>query len=52
MLKNLKCADCGSEFSANTKNVNECGMVFDIQCPKCHSWEVDIHNDTVEQILE
>ena len=51
MKKNMKCEDCENTFTANTENVNEEGMVLDVQCPNCHSWEVNIYNDKVEQIL-
>jgi len=51
MIKNLTCEDCGKSFSANTENVNDQGMVFDVQC-SCGSWEVNISkDDKIEQIL-
>jgi len=51
MKKNMKCQDCEHIFTANTENVNEVGMVLDVNCPQCDSYEVDIENDTIEQIL-
>jgi len=51
MIKTLTCQDCGRKFVANTENVNELGMVLDIQCT-CGSWEVNIaKNEKIEQIL-
>jgi len=51
VIKRMTCDDCGNTFSTNTENVNDQGMVLDVQC-KCGSWEVNIAKDEkVEQIL-
>ena len=51
MIKTLVCEDCQKVFSANTENVNECRMVFDVQCT-CGSYEVNLHDsEPTQQIL-
>ena len=51
MIKKLICEDCSKVFTANTENVNECGMVLDVQC-SCGSYEVNLHDDKpIERIL-